>query len=218
MFSLESFYKQYETEATELTINGRRFQILLPKDLTGFINPEDILQEFPLWAKIWRASWVLADFLAALPAERGKSMLEIGGGAGLVSIVAATFGHRITLTELNPDALQFARANAMLNGCPQMAIRELDWQKPGLAGTFDYIVASEVTYKEEHVRTLLNLFNTYLKPAGAVYLTGEMRRVSRDFYQQLETAFDLRVQKKVLRSAEDETTVFLFRMTRKNAG
>jgi predicted nicotinamide N-methyase len=217
MFSLESFYKQYETDTTELTVNGRRFQILLPKDLTGFINPEDVLHEFPLWAKIWRASWVLADFLAAMPVEEGKNLLEIGGGAGLVSIVAAAFGHRITLTELNPDALQFARANAVLNGCPQLAIRALDWNLPQLGETFDYIVASEVTYKEEHVRALINLFNTCLKPAGAVYLTGEMRRVSRDFYQHLDSAFDLRVQKKVLRSAGEETTVFLFRMTKKNA-
>jgi predicted nicotinamide N-methyase len=215
MFSLESFYKHYETETTQLTINGRHFQILLPKDLAGFIDPKDVLHEFPLWAKIWRASWVLADFLAAMPAEAGKSMLEIGGGAGLVSIVAASFGHRVTLTELNPDALQFARANAVLNGCPTLSIRTLDWNQPQLAETFDYIVASEVTYKEEHVGTLLKLFNTYLKPAGSVYLTGEMRLVSRDFFQQLETAFDLRVQKKVLRSADDETTVFLFRMTRK---
>jgi hypothetical protein len=72
-----------------------------------------------------------------------------------------------------------------------------------------------VTYKKEHVTALLNLFKSYLKPGGAVYLTGEMRRVSRDFYQQLETAFDIKVQKKILRFAGEETAVFLFHMTAK---
>jgi predicted nicotinamide N-methyase len=216
MFSLQSFHKAYETDTTELVIHGRKFQILLPRDLSPFIHTQDLLHEFPLWAKIWQASWVLAGFLAEMPAAAGKNFLEIGAGAGLISIVAASFGHRITMTEFNPDALQFARANAVVNGCPQLPIRELDWNRPELADTFDYIVASEVTYKKEHVSSLLKLFKTYLKPDGAVYLAGEMRRVSRDFYQGLETDFDIRVQKKILRSAGEETAVFLFRMTRKS--
>jgi len=48
MFSLESFYKQYDTDTTELVINGRKFKILLPKDLSGFIDPNDVLHDFPL--------------------------------------------------------------------------------------------------------------------------------------------------------------------------
>ena len=32
-FSLESFYKAYETETKEMVINGRKFDILLPKYL-----------------------------------------------------------------------------------------------------------------------------------------------------------------------------------------
>jgi predicted nicotinamide N-methyase len=215
MFSLEAFHKAYDTDTIELVIRGRKFQMLLPKDLTGFINPDDVFHEFPLWAKIWRASWVLADFLAEMPVSAGKNFLEIGSGAGLVSIVAAQFGHNITMTEFNPEALQFAHANAVINGCPQLPIRELDWNRPQLAETFDYIVASEVTYKKEHVASLIKLFKTYLKPDGTVYLTGEMRRVSRDFYKQLETAFHIRVQKKILRTAGEETVIFLFRMTRK---
>ena len=56
IFYLESFYKAYETEPTELAINGRQFRIMLPKDLHQFINPHDVMHGFPLWAKIWPAS------------------------------------------------------------------------------------------------------------------------------------------------------------------
>ena len=70
--------------------------------------------------------------------------------------------------------------------CPFL---ELDWNRPGLADTFDYIVASEVTYKKEHVGSLVKLFRTYLKPDGAVYLAGEMRRVSREFLSPVGIRF-----------------------------
>jgi len=110
MFSLESFHQKYETDTTEVVVNGRKFQILLPKYLSSFINTYDIFYEFPLWAKIWQASWVLAGYLAEMPVETQKQFLEIGAGVGLVSIVATSFGHRITMTEYNPDAIQFANA------------------------------------------------------------------------------------------------------------
>ena len=134
----------------------------------------------------------------------------------MVSIVAASFGHSIMLTESNPDALQFARANALINGCQQLPILELDWNRPQLEGTVDCIVASEVTYRSEDLQPLLSLFNNCLSPDGEVFLAGEMRRVSKDFYQQLEAGFKIRVQKKILRSSSEEIAIFLLRMTRKH--
>ncbi|NNL75405.1 MAG: methyltransferase domain-containing protein [Desulfobacterales bacterium] len=216
MFSLEIFHKKHETEATEVVVNGRKFKMLLPRYLSGFINTYDIFHKFPLWAKIWQASWVLAGYLDEMPVDTEKKFLEIGAGVGLVSIVAATCGHQITMTEHSPDALQFARANAHINGCPHLPIVSLDWNRPTLAGQFDYIVASEVSYKNEDLQPLLTLFKTYLKPDGKIILAGEMRRVSKDFYKQMEAVFDIRVQKKVLRSNQEKINIFLFRMSFKN--
>ena len=47
---------------------------------------------------------VLSGYLAGLPPDVNRRFLEIGAGVGLVSIVAATFGHQITMTEYNSDA------------------------------------------------------------------------------------------------------------------
>ena len=212
MFSLESFYEGYEVETNELAINGRKFQIMLPKDLSKFINPHDVMHKFPLWAKIWPASWVLADYLAALPVAAEKNFLEIGGGVGLASIVAASFGHRITLTENNPDALQFAHANALINECPQLNIQALDWNHPRLTGQWDYIIASEVSYREENIQALMPLFKNSLKTSGEVILAGEMRKLSKGIFKTLETTFDIRVLKKILRSDDEQINIFVFHM------
>ena len=194
MFSLESFHKEHETDTVDVVVNGRKFQILLPKHLFKYIDSHDILHDFPLWAKIWQASWVLAGHLADMPVTKEKKFLEIGAGIGLVSIVAARSGHRITMTEVNPHALQFARANALSNGCPDLNILELDWNRPKLQGQFDYIVASEISYRKEDLQPLLRLFKKYLKPGGEVIIAGEMRRLSRDFYKELESMFEMGMQ------------------------
>jgi predicted nicotinamide N-methyase len=213
MLSLESFYQKYETKTNEVVVKDRKFQILLPRSLAGFINPHDVFHEFPLWAKIWRASWVLADHLAAMPVAAKKQFLELGAGVGLVSIVAASFGHQITMSEYDYDALQFARANALINDCPGLPVVELDWNRPQLPDRFDYIVASEVIYKKEDCRSLMKLLKSGLKPDGEVILAGEMRKSSMDFYKEFESSFNLKVQKKALRSEDEKINIYLFRMT-----
>jgi len=212
MFSIEAFYQEYETESTELVVNAKKFNILLPRYLDGFINPMDVIDDFPLWAKIWKASWVLSGYLADMPVEPDKRFLEVGAGVGLVSIVAASFGHQITMTEYNPDALNFAHANAHLNNCPGLPIRKLDWHRPQLSAKFDAIVASEVTYKLEDFVPLIRLFRAYLQPEGEIILASEMRKTGKDLFNQLKADFDIKVEKKSLRSETGATRIVLFKM------
>ena len=212
MFSIEQFYRAYETEAAEFVINGKKFNILLPKYLNRFIDPIDMLYNFPLWAKVWKASWVLSGYLADLSPDVNRRLLEIGGGVGLVSIVAATFGHQITMTEWDPDALNFARANAFLNHCPDLPIKMLDWNNPRLSDQFDLIVASEVTYKEEHVYPLIQLFKSILMPGGEIILASQIRQGGKDLFRLFKSDFDITVAKKTLRSETETIRVVLLKM------
>jgi predicted nicotinamide N-methyase len=201
-----------ETEEKSLKIRGRRFTLLTPKSIEEYIDSENPLQDFPLWAKAWEASWVLADFLASLPAEPEKRFLEIGCGLGLVGVVAASFGHKVVMTEHNPDALPFARANAELNHCSGVEVIDLDWNSPSLYGRFDYIVGSEVVYHEKDFEPLKNLFERLLKPEGEVILCEGIRKTSLGFFKEMQRHFDLKAQQKSIRSPEKRVLVVLCRM------
>ncbi len=212
MFSIEEFHKTYETEAAEIVINGKKFNILLPKYLYRFINPHDVFHDFPLWAKIWRASWVLSAYLADMAVDVNKRLLEIGGGVGLVSIVAATFGHQITMSEYNPDALDFARTNAHINDCPDLPIIKLDWDRPQLKTQFDQMVASEITYKEKDFAPLIQLFRSYLKPGGDIILAVEVRKSGQNLFKFFKSDFDVTVTQKTLRSETATHPIILLKM------
>jgi 16S rRNA G1207 methylase RsmC len=138
--------------------------------------------------------------------------LEIGGGVGLVSIVAATFGHQITLSEYNPDALNFARANAHCNNCPDLPIIQLDWYHPQLKTKFDQIVGSEVAYKESHLEALLKLFKSNLKPGGEIILTWEIRKSGQNLFEFFHSEFDITVSKMSLRSETTTHRIMLMKM------
>lgn len=204
-----------ETEEKAVGIKGRKFTLLTPKFIEEHIDSETPLHDFPLWAKVWEASWVLADFIAGLPTDPGKRFIEIGCGLGLVGVVAASFGHKVVMTEHNAEALGFARANVELNHCPDVEILDLDWNSPSLYGRFDYIVGSEVVYHEKDFEPLKNLFERLLKPEGEVILCEGVRRTSLDFFKEMQRHFDLKAQQKSIRSLEKTVLVILCRMKRK---
>ncbi len=217
--SLEAFQKEYETDISDLTVRDKVFRFFVPKSIDRFIGPEDVFQEFPLWAKIWKASVVLADYLAAREADTSRRFLEIGCGLGVVGIVAASFGHRVTMTEYDQNALDFARANAELNGVEKaLEIVALDWNDPQMEGVFDCIVGSEVIYSERDYQPIQRLLNTYLVPEGEIILVEGVRKTSMEFFRQMQPLFEVKGQKLTLRSREEEIPLILCRMRFRNTG
>ena len=67
----------------------------------------------------------------------GERFLEVGCGAGLVSLVAARAGAKVTATDLNPHAVELALHNAQENRLILDA-RVADLLE-GLAGPFDVV-------------------------------------------------------------------------------
>ena len=216
VFSIERFNDQYATDSTEIIVADRIFRILVPANLDDFINPSDVLNNFPLWAKVWKASWILAGFLAQMPVDTDRQILEIGGGLGLVSIAGCAFGHQMTMADYNQDALQFAQANAQLNNCAHLPVVQLDWNRPNLAGNFDLIVASEVVYRENDFAPLLKLFQTCLNPDGEIILASEMRKISKAFYKFMRSFYEVKTAKRVLRSENEENLITLFKLKTKD--
>ena len=79
-------------------------------------------------------------------------------------------GHRITITDINEDALLFARANALLNGLTGLEIRKLDWSDPGETHRYDVIVGSEVVYDRRSYPLLVDFLRRSLTPDGVIFL------------------------------------------------
>lgn len=218
MFSIDQFNRQYDVERRDIVIDGHRYSFFVPKSIDRFIDPEDPLQDFPLWAKIWPASVVLAGHLSRLTVVPGHRILEIGSGLGVVGIIAACSGHAVTLTDANPHALEFARANAHLNGCTHLTIQRLDWQDPQPEREFDTIVGSEVVYKDQDIDRLSTLFANCLNPQGYIILVEEMRRTLDPFFRHLDPHYRISIKKKILRAADEESLVLLIQLHPRKQG
>jgi predicted O-methyltransferase YrrM len=217
-FSMKAFSKSYDTEIFPVKVGTHQLRFYKPKSIDRFINPDDPLEGFPLWAKIWEASAILLQYMADLDVDPKRRVLELGSGIGVAGISAARLGHNITLTEYDPDALNFLNANVGLNNCIHARVQHLDWFKPDLERHFDLIIGSEIIYQTEAVAVLGDLFDQYLSPQAKVVLAERVRPTGALFFEKMADRFHIQAQKRTLRSRDKAETVIVFELTRKPVG
>ena len=172
--------RQFELATTRVTIEGRHYDLLRPRSVDELISEEDfaIDERIPYWADCWPAGRVLAERIAR-NAGYDRSLLELGCGIGLVSIVAQQTGYRALATDYYGDALAFAAANAERNGIRHLDTRLVDWRRPpDDLGTFDVVAGADVLYERPHAAQIAAVIDRALAPGGMGLISDPQRRTA----------------------------------------
>ncbi len=176
-----SLDRRFRVTETRVEISSRTFVIRHPANADDLISEEDYVRDerLPYWADIWPSARVLASRLLDENGA-GRSLIELGCGAGLVSAAAAIAGFDVVATDYYEDALLFARLNANRNTGRDIGTRLLDWRDIAHdVGRFDCVVASDVLYEKTYGALVANVFDRLLAPDGFA-LMADPGRISRD--------------------------------------
>ncbi|XP_033827012.1 methyltransferase-like protein 22 [Periophthalmus magnuspinnatus] len=121
--------------------------------------------------QVWRGALFLADFILSEPRTfRGATVLELGGGTGLTSILTATVAKRVYCTDVGEDLLSMCRRNISLNkhmmelSGGEVKVRQLDWLQRDLCTDPE----EEFSWSEEEVADLYD-HTTVIIAADVVY-------------------------------------------------
>ena len=125
-----------------MTVAGRSLELAHPVSVDDLLDEDDYNrhQRLPYWGTLWPSARMLAARIADAEG-RGRRLLELGCGVGLVSLSASLAGFDVLATDYYADALEFVAANAQHNGLTGIATRCVDWrQYPSDLVGFDLIV------------------------------------------------------------------------------
>ncbi|XP_052615373.1 methyltransferase-like protein 22 isoform X1 [Peromyscus californicus insignis] len=153
--------------------------------------------------QVWRGALFLADYiLFRRDLFQGRTVLELGAGTGLASIVAATMAHTVYCTDVGTDLLAMCQRNVALNSHLAatrdgvIKVKELDWLKDDLctdpkvpfswseediSDLYDHttvLFAAEVFYDDDLTDALFNTLSRLvhrLKNACTAILSVEKR-------------------------------------------
>ena len=188
--------RRYDVIDASLECGGRRWELLRPRSADAILDEEAFDRDgrIPYWAEVWPSGEILGERLAAerSPDPRGLSLLELGSGVGLLSLVAEASGYpaaRVLASDYYPEALDFVRANAWLNRLPEPRTAMLDWRSmPDDLPRFDRVVAADVLYEREHVDLVIDAILGTLAADGLALVADPGRPTAARFADRSERA------------------------------
>uniref|UniRef100_A0AAY4CYU6 Methyltransferase like 22 n=1 Tax=Denticeps clupeoides TaxID=299321 RepID=A0AAY4CYU6_9TELE len=153
--------------------------------------------------QVWRGAFLLADFILSQPTMfKGATVLELGAGTGLTSIVMATVAKMVYCTDIGEDLLNMCQRNVALNKHlteptgGDIKVRQLDWMADDLCTDSEsdfswteedvaelhdktsFLLAADVCYDDDltdaFFRTVYRITSHLCKPS-TVYLSIEKR-------------------------------------------
>jgi predicted nicotinamide N-methyase len=114
----------YAVETKTYRIGTEDYRIRALRDRQQYWDPEGAAERlgissasWPLFGLVWPAGLALADEMSRF-AVAGRSVLEIGCGLGIASLVLRRRGADVTATDNHPLTAEFLRRNAELNDLP----------------------------------------------------------------------------------------------------
>ncbi|XP_072214264.1 EEF1A lysine methyltransferase 3 [Excalfactoria chinensis] len=175
-------------------------------------------------AAVWDGALALCRFFEEQHMNfRGRSVIELGAGTGIVGILAATLGGDVTLTDL-PLALEQLRDNAERNAAAvaaaggRVVVEALPWGRElgCVPRGYDVVLGADVVYEPRCFPALLDTLLQLCGPPAIAFLSCGMRPQlgTETFFQQL---LPMHFCVQLLRHHQD-TNVGLYRLTRRSDG
>ena len=207
--------RRFVTAEEVVALPGGEVTLLKPRNTDDLISEVDFVKDerLPYWADLWPSSPVLAAWISGLDG-RGKSMLELGCGLGLVTLAAMRAGFSVMATDYYEDSLLFTQANASRATGREPRTRMVDWRSmPDDLGRFDLVVACDVLYEKPYAELVAQAMSDHCAPAGEMVMADPGRIGIDEFLAACEARGVRRVEtiERKVPVGEREQTIRIYR-------
>lgn len=184
-------FRGHAVRVEHVVVGGRGYDLLAPAKGEALLDDPRVIKRFerdeymPYWAILWPAALLLAEAVARWPrvlhTGSPPGVLELGCGLGLVGLVAAARGYRVTVSDHDRDALAFTQENALRNGLPVPAARPIDWRGDDDCLQVDRVLAADVLYEGRNLRPVADSIRRHLKSDGFALVSDPNRQTANAF-------------------------------------
>ncbi|MBI3541748.1 MAG: methyltransferase domain-containing protein [Deltaproteobacteria bacterium] len=133
----------------------------------------------PYFGVVWPAARAVSEHVARMGEWlKGKTVLELGCGLALPSLVAAKLGAKVTATDFHPEVPDFLARNVGHNALTDanLVYKNYDWRKDESLGTFDFVVGSDILYEASHPKDVAKALAAHCT-RGSHIILGDPGRV-----------------------------------------
>jgi predicted nicotinamide N-methyase len=174
------------------TFGQLNVQLLVPNPQHVQLRFQQLLKDnpalpSPYWSQVWPAAISLSQFIVDNSHYvLGKKVLELAGGLGMPSMVAARYADWVCCSDYVQEAVDSAAKSAHMNGLKNMDNRLIDWNhiQPD-DWDIDVLLLSDINYEPTVFETLFSLLEQFLKKGTTVMLSTPQRMMAKPFIERL---------------------------------
>jgi predicted nicotinamide N-methyase len=180
---------QYPVQLTQI---GAEKAIYIPayeavKTIYADLLALDPATPFPYWAKVWPSAIALVKVIQKHPSLiRDKTVLELGAGIGLPSLLMASEAKTIQISDYDLEAVELLRKNIAHLQLQNVQALKLDWNNLPENIDPEVIILSDVNYDPTQFETLTKLIEKFIHQGSTVILSTPQRIMASPFVQKLE--------------------------------
>ena len=178
---------RFDVTTALVDVLGDQYSIVHPKDAETLIDEAAFNKDerLPYWADVWPSSVALARAVRAMDGK-GKTLLELGCGVGLVAVAGLRAGFDVTATDYYEDALGFTRLNCAAHSDHALKTMILDWRDlPDAIQAFDVVAGADVLYERAYGPVVARTIATTLAEGGRALIADPGRVGSPVFFDAL---------------------------------
>ena len=137
---------------------------------------------FPYWAKVWPSAIALHNVLQTHPILiRDKTVLELGAGIGLPSLLMASEAKTIQISDYDLEAVELLRKNIAHLQLQNVQALQIDWNDLPENINPEVIILSDVNYDPTQFETLTKLIENFIHQGCAIILSTPQRIMASPF-------------------------------------
>jgi predicted nicotinamide N-methyase len=142
----------------------------------------DPASPFPYWAKVWPSAIALVKVLQKHPSLiRDKTVLELGAGIGLPSLLMASEAKTIQVSDYDSEAVELFRKNIAHLQLHNVQALQMDWNDLPENIDPEVIILSDVNYDPTQFETLTKLIQKFIHQGCTIILSTPQRIIANPF-------------------------------------
>jgi predicted nicotinamide N-methyase len=142
----------------------------------------DSASPFPYWAKVWPSAIALVKVLQKHPSLiRDKTVLELGAGIGLPSLLMANEAKTIQVSDYDSEAVELLRKNIAHLQLHNVQALQMDWNDLPENIDPEVIILSDVNYDPTQFESLTKLIQKFIHQGCTIILSTPQRIIANPF-------------------------------------